>query len=133
MAYRGLSKKELDVKLSSGKGTGKSDGVRREEVFAFLSGEKHKIGFLGNQGVIGSEAVRKVPDEALEQLEQEEAELGAWMQAAQRRASVESSGKPDSDNGAGSSRRRSTMRRCQKLPMNLRRREVGKKKPLVKV
>ena len=49
MAYRGLSKKELDVKLSSGKGTGKSDGVRREELFAFLSGEKHKIGFLGNQ------------------------------------------------------------------------------------
>ncbi|WP_211372206.1 hypothetical protein, partial [Flagellimonas olearia] len=92
LAYRGLSKKELDVKLSSGKGTGKSDGVRREEVWAFLSGEKHKIGFLGDQGVIGSEAVREVPDEALEQLEQEEAEIDAWMQAAQRRASAESTG-----------------------------------------
>ncbi|MDL1139804.1 hypothetical protein PS029_20785 [Yersinia pestis] len=116
-AYRGLSKKELDVKLASGKGLGKSDGIRREEVWAFLSGEKHKIGFLGDQGVIGSEAVREIPDEALEQLEQEEAELGAWMQAAQRQASVEStgksrpsseesSGKPDSDSGAGSSKKR---------------------------
>ena len=44
--YRGLSKKELDVKQSSRKGLGRSDGVRREEVLAFLSGEKHKIGFL---------------------------------------------------------------------------------------
>ncbi|XXG53338.1 hypothetical protein AAC387_Pa03g1441 [Persea americana] len=41
-AYRGLSKKELDVKQSSGKGLGKSDGVRREEVLAFLSGERHR-------------------------------------------------------------------------------------------
>ena len=45
-AYRGLSKKELDVKQSSGKGLGKSDGVRREEVLAFLSGERHRTGFL---------------------------------------------------------------------------------------
>ena len=92
-------------------------------VFAFLSGEKHKIGFLGNQGVIGSEAVRKVPDEALEQLEQEEAELDAWMQSTQRQASAgstgksrpssgESSGNPDSDRGEGSSRRR--IRRSRK-------------------
>ena len=42
IAYQGLSKKELDVKLSSGKGIGKSDGVRQEEVWAFLSGEKLK-------------------------------------------------------------------------------------------
>ena len=45
--YRGLSKKELNVKQSPEKGPGKSNGVRREEVLAFLSGEKHKIGFLG--------------------------------------------------------------------------------------
>ena len=34
LAYRGLSKKELDVKQSSGKGLGKSDGIRREEVLS---------------------------------------------------------------------------------------------------
>ncbi|XXG62800.1 hypothetical protein AAC387_Pa05g1106 [Persea americana] len=50
--YPGLSKKELDVKQSPGKGLGRSDGVRREEVLAFLSGEKHKIGFLYEQDVI---------------------------------------------------------------------------------
>ena len=44
--YRGLSKKELDVKQSSGKGLGKLDGVRREEVLAFLYGDKHRTGFL---------------------------------------------------------------------------------------
>ena len=53
----------------------------------------------------------------MEQLEEEEAEFDAWMQASQGRASVEStgksrpssdesSGKPDSDSGAGSSRKR---------------------------
>ena len=78
---------------------------------AFLSGEKLKVGFLGDQSVIGSEAVREVPDEALEQLEQEEAELGTWMQSTQRRASAESSGKPDSDNGVGSSRKRTRRKR----------------------
>ena len=52
--YRGLSKKELDVKQSSEKGLGRSDGVRREEVLIFLSGEKHRIGFLDEQDVIKS-------------------------------------------------------------------------------
>ncbi|XXG89123.1 hypothetical protein AAC387_Pa12g1203 [Persea americana] len=41
--YRGLSKKEYDVKQSSGKGLGKSDGVRREEVLAFLSEEEAEV------------------------------------------------------------------------------------------
>ncbi|XXG42109.1 hypothetical protein AAC387_Pa01g2453 [Persea americana] len=55
-AYRGLSKKELDVKKSSGKGFGKLDGIRREEVMAFLSGEKHRTSFLEDQDVIRSGA-----------------------------------------------------------------------------
>ena len=54
--YRGLSKKELDVNQSSGKGLGKSDGVHREEVLAFLSGEKHRTGLLEDHDVIRSEA-----------------------------------------------------------------------------
>ena len=62
-AYWGLSKKELDVKQSSGKGLGKSDGVRREEVLAFLSGEKR--GFLCELDVIRTEAVQEVPGEVL--------------------------------------------------------------------
>ena len=64
--HRGLSKNELDVKQSSGKGLGKSDGVRREEVLAFLSGEKHKIGFLDDRDVIRSGAVQEIPGEVLE-------------------------------------------------------------------
>ena len=55
-AYWGLSKKELDVKQSSGKGLGKSDVVCREEVMAFLSGEKHRTGFLEHHDVIRSGA-----------------------------------------------------------------------------
>ena len=55
--YRGLSKRELDVKQSFGKGLGRLDGVRREEVLAFLFGEKHKIGFLAEQDVIRSGVV----------------------------------------------------------------------------
>ena len=54
--YQELSKKELDVKQSSGKGLGKSDGVHREEVLAFLYGEKHRTGFLEDQDVIRSGA-----------------------------------------------------------------------------
>ena len=65
-AYRGLSKKELDVKQSSGKGLGKSDGVCREEVLTFLSGEKHRTGFLEEQDVIRSGAAQEIPGEVLE-------------------------------------------------------------------
>ena len=63
--HRGLSKKELDVKQSSGKGLGKSDGVHREEVLAFLSREKHKIGFLDDRDVIRSGAVQEILGEVL--------------------------------------------------------------------
>ena len=80
---------------------------------AFLSREKHKIGFLNEQDVIRSEAVQEVPSEVLEQLE-EEAEIDAWMQAERRRVSVESTSKnrlssegsserPYFDSGVGSS------------------------------
>ena len=75
--YRGLSKKELDVKQSPGKGLGRSNGVRREEVLAFLSGEKHKIGFLCEWDIIRSGVVQEVPGEVLKQLEEEEAEIDA--------------------------------------------------------
>ncbi|KAJ8649208.1 hypothetical protein MRB53_002231 [Persea americana] len=64
--HQGLSKKELDVKQSSAKGLGKSDGFRREEVLAFLSGEKHKIGFLDDRDVIRSGAVQEMPGKVLE-------------------------------------------------------------------
>ncbi|KAJ8614974.1 hypothetical protein MRB53_021859 [Persea americana] len=80
-AYRGLSKKELDVKQSSRKGLRKSDGVRREEVLAFLSGERHRTGFLEEQDVIRSGAAQEIPGEVLEQLAEEEAEVAAWIQA----------------------------------------------------
>ena len=63
--YPGLSKKELNVIQSYGKGLGRSDGVRREEVLIFLSGEKHRIGFLDEQDVIRSEAIQEVPGEIL--------------------------------------------------------------------
>ena len=79
--HRGLSNKELDVKQSSGKGLGKSDGVRREEALAFLSGEKHKIGFLEDQDVIRSGAAQEIPGEVLEQLAEEEPEVATWIQA----------------------------------------------------
>ena len=65
-AYRGLSKKELDVKQSSGKGLGKSDGVHREEVLAFLSRERHRTGFLEEQDVIRLGAAQEIPGEVLE-------------------------------------------------------------------
>ena len=64
--YQGLSKKELDIKQSSGKGLGQSDGVRQEELLAFLSGEKHKICFLEDQDVIRSGATQEIPGEVLE-------------------------------------------------------------------
>ena len=79
--YWRLSKKELDVKQSSGKGLGKSDGVRQEEVLGFLLGEKHKIVFLEDQDVIRSGAAQEIPGEVLEQLTEEEAEVAAWIQA----------------------------------------------------
>ena len=79
--YCGLSKKELDVKQSPGKGLSKSDGVRREEVLTFRSREKHKIGFPCEQDVIRSGAEQEVLGEVLKQLEEEEAEIDAWMQA----------------------------------------------------
>ncbi|KAJ8615015.1 hypothetical protein MRB53_004217 [Persea americana] len=112
--YRGLSKKELDVKQSSGKGLGKSDGVRREEVLAFLSGENHKIGFLDDQDVIRSGATQEIPGEVLEQLAEKKAEVAAWIQAERAKASMESTGKSrpsgedssersDFDGGAGTS------------------------------
>ena len=66
LVYRGLSKKELDVRHSSGKGLGKSDGIRREEVLAFLSKEKHKIGFLDDRNIIRSGVVQEIPGEVLE-------------------------------------------------------------------
>ena len=113
-AYRGLSKKELDVKQSSGKGLGKSDGVRREEVLAFLSGERHRTGFLEEQDVIRLGAAQEIPGEVLEQLAEEEAEVAAWIQAERAKASMESTGKsrpssedsgerPDFDGGEGAS------------------------------
>ena len=79
---------------------------------AFLSGEKHRIGILGEQDVIRSGVVQEVPGEVLKQLEEEEAEIDAWMQAEQMKASMESTGKsrpsnkdssekPDFDSGAG--------------------------------
>ena len=94
----GLSKKELDVKQFSGKGLGKSDGVCREEVLAFLSGERHRTGFLEEQDVIRSGAAQEIPGEVLEQLA-EEAEVAAWIQAERAKASMESTGKsrPSSD------------------------------------
>ena len=60
--------------------SGRLDGVRQEEVLAFLFGEKQMIGFLNKQDIIRSESVREVPGEALERLEEEEAELSAWLQ-----------------------------------------------------
>ncbi|KAJ8640095.1 hypothetical protein MRB53_016789 [Persea americana] len=102
--YRGLFKKELDVKQSSGKGLGKSDGLRREEVLAFLSGEKHKIGFLKDQDVIRSGAAQEIPGEVLEQLVEEETEVAAWIQAERAKASMESTGKgkPSSEDSSES-------------------------------
>ncbi|XXG68387.1 hypothetical protein AAC387_Pa06g1486 [Persea americana] len=75
--YWGLSQKELEVKQSSKKGLGKSDGVRREEVLAFLSGEKHITGFFEDQDVIRSRAAQEIPGEVLEQLVEEEAKVVA--------------------------------------------------------
>ena len=60
---------------------------------AFLSGEKHKIGFLGEQDVIRLGAVQGVPGEVMKQLEKEEAEVDAWMQTERMKASMESTGK----------------------------------------
>ncbi|KAJ8649284.1 hypothetical protein MRB53_002307 [Persea americana] len=113
-AYWGLSKKELDVKQSSGKGLGKSDGVRREEVLAFLSGERHRTGFLEEQDVVRLGAAQEIPGEVFEQLAEEEAEVAAWIQAERAKASMESTGKsrpssedsgerPDFDGGEGAS------------------------------
>ncbi|XXG76922.1 hypothetical protein AAC387_Pa08g1182 [Persea americana] len=110
-AHWGLSMKELDLKQSSGKGLGKSDGVCREEVLAFLSGEKHRTGFLEDQDVIRSGAAQEIPGEVLEQLTEEEAKVAAWMQAERAKASMEFTGKskpsvedsierPDFDGGA---------------------------------
>ena len=79
--YQGLSNKVLDVKQSSGNGLGKSDGVSQEEVLAFLSGQKHKIGFLEDRDVIRSGAAQEIPGEVLEQLAEEEADVAAWIQA----------------------------------------------------
>ncbi|WP_440998374.1 hypothetical protein, partial [Cysteiniphilum litorale] len=112
--YRGLSKKELNVKQSSGKGLGRSDGVRREEVLAFLSGGKHKIGYLRDEDIVGPGAGQGVPGEVLSQLEEEEADFVAWMQAERVRPSMGSTGRsgpssedsgerPILDSGAGSS------------------------------
>ncbi|KAJ8627468.1 hypothetical protein MRB53_020775 [Persea americana] len=123
----GLSKKELDVKQSSRKGLEKSDGVHREEVLAFLSGEKHKIGFLNDQDVIRSGAAQEIPGEVLEQLTEEEAEVAAWIQAERAKAFMGSTGKsrpssedsserPTFDGGAGTSSKsshRSKRRRGQ--------------------
>ncbi|XXG42078.1 hypothetical protein AAC387_Pa01g2426 [Persea americana] len=114
--HPGHSKKELDVKQSSRKGLGKSDGVRRKEVLTFLSGENHKICFLNDWDVIKSGAIQEIPGEVLEQLAEEEAEVDAWMQAEGTKASMESTSKsrsfseesnkrPDSEGGAGSSYR----------------------------
>ena len=82
---------------------------------AFLSGEKHKIGFLDDQDVIRSGAAQEVPGEVLKQLEEEEeAEIVDCIQAERTKASMESTGKcrpssedsserPDFDSGAGAS------------------------------
>ncbi|XXG68859.1 hypothetical protein AAC387_Pa06g1856 [Persea americana] len=102
-----------------------SDGVRREEVLAFLSGERHRTGFLEEQDVIRLGAAQEIPGEVLEQLADEEAEFPAWIQAERAKASMESTGKsrqssedsgerPDFDGGEGassSSSRRSKRRR----------------------
>ena len=83
---------------------------------AFLSGEKHKIGFLCEWDIIRSGVVQEVPGEVLKQLEEEEVEIDAWMQAERTKASMESTGKsrpssedsskrPDFDGGAGTSSR----------------------------
>ncbi|XXG85663.1 hypothetical protein AAC387_Pa11g0700 [Persea americana] len=112
--YRGLSKKELNVKQSSEKGLGKSDAVRKKKVMAFLSGEKHITGFLEDQDVIRSGTAQEIPGEVLEQLAEEETEVAAWIQAEQAKASMESTGKrrpssedsgerPDFDGGTGTS------------------------------
>ena len=102
--HRRLSKKELDVKQSSGKGHGKSDGVRREEVLAFLFGEKHKIGFLDDRDIIRLGVVQEIPSEVLEQLAEEEAEVDTWMQAEQAKSSMESTGKSRSSSEEPSER-----------------------------
>ena len=47
---------------------------------AFLSVEKHEIGFLKDQDVIRSGAAQEIPSEVLEQLAEEEAEVAAWIQ-----------------------------------------------------
>ena len=62
---RGFSTKELNVKQSSGKGLRKSNGVCQEEVLVFLSGEKHKIGFLDDRDIIRSGAAQEIPGEVL--------------------------------------------------------------------
>ena len=46
---------------------------------AFLSGEKHEIGFLKDQDIIRLEAAQEIPGEVLEQLAEEEAEVAAWI------------------------------------------------------
>ena len=76
------------------------------------------IDFLDEQDVIRSEAVQEVPDEVLKRLEEEEAEIEAWMQVDQIKASMEptsksrpssegSSERPDFDSGEGSSSKQS--------------------------
>lgn len=72
--YLGFSMKELYVKPSSGKGHGKSNGIRREEVLTILSKEEYKIGFPNEKDPIKAKAVQEVPTEVLEQLEREERE-----------------------------------------------------------
>ena len=74
------------------------------------------IGFLGEQDVIRLGAVQEVPGDVLKQLDEEEAEVDAWMQVERMKASMESTGKsrpssdgsserPNFDNGAGTSSR----------------------------
>ncbi|XXG73209.1 hypothetical protein AAC387_Pa07g2168 [Persea americana] len=50
-------------------------------------------GFLKDQDVIRSGAAQEIPDEVLEQLAEEEAEVAAWIQAVRAKASMESTGK----------------------------------------
>ncbi|XXG41994.1 hypothetical protein AAC387_Pa01g2353 [Persea americana] len=143
--YGGLSKKELDVKQSSEKGLGKSDGVRREDVLAFLSGERHRTSFLEEQDVIRSGAVQEIPGEVLEQLAEEEAEVATWIQAERAKASMESTGKSrpssedsgerlDFDGGEGassSSSRRSKRKRGHRRSQRRHEKDDGSMMPEV--
>ena len=116
--YQRLSKKELNVKQSSRKDLGRSDGIRWEEVLIFLSGEKHRTGFLDEKDVIRSELVQEDLREVLKQMEEEEDEIDAWMQVERIKAFMKSIGKsrpssegsserPDFNCGEGSSSKQS--------------------------